>query len=366
MLEKALALVPADPDARRELVDLWSLDPATAPRAIGAWTELVARDPADLGALRALAALCARVAGGAPPAAAARVAERGRLAASLAAFVGHAPDEAVPRLAARVPADVRARVAAPGATGPLARLLTLLTPWLEPLFPADLGRRGVAPGAPAPADTRLREALEAATRALGGRPHALFASGRPGVEVALENTQPPALVAGPEVAGLGDAARAFLAARAVDLLANGWALAGKFAPRDVGILLELACRFAGGSPPSLGLPAERAGAFLKALEASVPEATRRAARALAADASAELGATDPRAFAAAVRRTANRVALLYGGDPGAALGLLARLDRRLEAGPAAPADVLALPDLRDLALFALSEPFLELRLAVTA
>ena len=187
---------------------------------------------------------------------------------------------------------------------------------------------------------------------------------RPGVEIAFENTQPPSLVLSAGVAVLDDPALAFLSARALDLVEHGWALVGRFAPRDVGILLELACRFAGVAPPSLGLPPERAGAFFAALERQVPPATQRSARELGLAAAHELGETDPRALGAALRRTANRVALLYAGEPGAALRALSLLDRRLEAGAVDPAQALALPDLRDLALFALSDPFLELRAAV--
>jgi hypothetical protein len=184
------------------------------------------------------------------------------------------------------------------------------------------------------------------------------------VEVAIENTKPPSIVVTRGAAALDDVALSFLAARTVDLLDHGWALVGKFAPRDVGILLELACRFAGGSPRSLGLPAERAGAFLAVLESQVPAAAVAAARELGAAASQELDDSDPRALAAAIRRTANRVALLYAGDPGAALRTLSSVDRRLEGGGLDPRQVLSLPDLRDLALFALSDPFLELRSAV--
>jgi hypothetical protein len=91
---------------------------------------------------------------------------------------------------------------------------------------------------------------------------------------------------------------------------------------------------------------------------------RAAAAELGGPAAQELAETDPRAFAPALRRTANRVALLYAGDPGAALSALAQLDRRIEGGALDPAQALALPDLRDLAVFALSDEFLELRAAV--
>jgi hypothetical protein len=194
----------------------------------------------------------------------------------------------------------------------------------------------------------------------------VFVSTRPGVDAAVENTQPPAVVLGAGAAVLDDAALAFLAARTLDLLGHGWALAGKFAPKDVGILLELACRFGGATPPPMGLPPERAGAFFAVLESQVSPSARAAARELGPAAAQELSRTDPRALAAALRRTANRAALLYAGDPGAALRVLALLDRRLETGPVDPAQALALPDLRDLALFALSDPFLDLRAALLA
>jgi hypothetical protein len=247
-----------------------------------------------------------------------------------------------------------------------ARLLHLLAPWLETLFPSDLRRRGARPEerldpSRAPA---VAAALEAAGGVLRARAVQAFLVERPGVEILVENTQPPSLVLGAGVAVLDDPALAFLAARSLDLVDHGWALVGRFAPRDVGILLELACRFAGGAPPSLGLPPERSGAFFAALESHVPAEQQLAARELGAAAAHELGQTDPRALGAALRRTANRVALLYAGDAGAALRALSLLDRRLEAGAVDPAQALALPDLRDLALFALSDPFLELRAAV--
>jgi hypothetical protein len=215
-----------------------------------------------------------------------------------------------------------------------------------------------------PRAPELREALEAATRALGGRPVAPFLVSRPGFDVSVENTQPPSVVAAADVAGLPPAELAFLAARTVDLVSRGWALAGKFAPRDVGILLELACRFAGATPRSLGLPAERAGAFLAVLEGAVPPSIARQAGSLAEPASRELAAIDPRAFATALRRTANRVALLYGGDPCAALENLARGIRRDDAAASEPAKALLHPDLRDLADLALSDLLADLGPAV--
>jgi len=362
MLEKALALVPDDPDMRRELVALLGPGDDGAPRALDAWLELVRREPSDGDALRAIVSLSGSLAARAPAPARARLEELARIAASLAAFVAPGAAPAELRLAAAIAPELRDRVAVPGATGAVAHLLTLLSPWLEGIFPADLSRRGatLADRAMPPRAPALRGALAAAARALGTRPFATFLVARAGVDVALENTRPPSLVAAADVETLPPAALAFVAARALDLIVHGWTLAGKFAPRDLGILLELACRFAGGSPRPFGLPAERAGAFLAALEASVPPTVRESAAALAPDAARELTDLDPRAFAAALRRTANRVAVLYCGDPGAALAALAGA----EPEPVEPARAFGIPDLRDLALFALSDPFLDLRVTV--
>jgi tetratricopeptide (TPR) repeat protein len=368
MLEKALALVPEDADTRRALIAAWAERPETAARALEAALAAARTEPSDGVALAGAAAACATLARDVGSADAARLAERGRIVASLAAYVapGRVSPPAPARLARAVPSAARDRAAAPGATGPLARLLALLCPWLEPLFPADLGRRGATPAdrlAP-PRAPALRTALEDAARALATRPHAVLLTAKPGAEVAVENTQPPAAILSAGVATLPERALPFVAARTLDLVQHGWALAGKFAPRDLAILLELACRFAGGAPASSGLPPQRAAAFLGPLEQRVPSSIRNAARRLGAAATAELGAGDPRELAAALRRTASRVALVYAGDPGEALRALARLERPGEAGDLDPAQALGLPDLRDLALFALSDPFLELRLSV--
>jgi hypothetical protein len=200
---------------------------------------------------------------------------------------------------------------------------------------------------------------------MGSRPFVAFLAPKGGAEVGIENTRPASLVIGVgAVASLAPSALSFLLARALDLLAGGYALAGKFPARDLAILCELACRFAGARPPSMGLPDNRADAYLTALERIVPAPTKERAIFLGAGASEELALLDPRAFAAALRRTASRVALLYTGEPHGALSALARLDRRFEGADPRVIDraqALAIPDLRDVAQFALSDEFLELR-----
>ncbi|HVO20045.1 MAG TPA: hypothetical protein VMU15_12365 [Anaeromyxobacter sp.] len=367
LLERALVLVPGDPDTQRELAATLAERPRSATRALESWLAIARQDPSDGGALSALAALCARGSGsGGDTPAAARLAEQGRLAASLASFVTPAsPTPPPPRLPARIPSDLRADLAVAPAAGPSARLLSLLAPWLEPLFPADLTRRGASAAdwlAPPRAPT-LRAAIEAASRALSTRPHASFLTKRPGVEISVENTQPPAMVFSAGAGELPELQLTFVAARTLDLVQHGWALAGRFAPRDVGILLELACRFAGGTAPSLGLPAERAGSFLSALGRSVPAGVLERARLLAPEVGRELASFDPRALVDALRRTSNRVALLYAGEPASALRALSVLDRPGEVAPE-PAQAVGLPDLHDLAVFALSDRFVELRLTV--
>jgi hypothetical protein len=112
----------------------------------------------------------------------------------------------------------------------------------------------------------------------------------------------------------------------------------------------------------MGLPAQRADAFLGVLERGVPPSIRDRAAQLASGAAEELAALDAKMFVVALRRTANRVALLHAGDPGGALLALARLEKLEE--PLDPAQALSIPSLRDLALFALSDPFLDLRVSV--
>jgi hypothetical protein len=254
-------------------------------------------------------------------------------------------------------------VALPGADGPTAQLLSLLAPYLEPLFPVDLARHGVGPAdrlSPAAAGP-FQAALETASGALGGRPLALFAGRRPGLHAALENTRPPSLVLAPDVASLAPGAMAFLAARSLALASSGWALVGKFAPRDTLILCELSARFAGGEPAPRGLPLDRAGAFLAALERTVPPSMRDRVGALGPASADELSHLDPAGFATALERTANRLALVHAGDLHGALSVLGRLPRSGAALPADPVAALARPDLADLAGFALSDLFLELR-----
>jgi hypothetical protein len=365
-MEKALSRTPDDPDARRELLALRAARPQDSATALEGFLATARADPSDASALARVDELARALARGVPPDVGRRLLERARIAASLAAWAapGKAPSPAV-RLAAAIPLEVRERAGAPGANGALGRLLALLVPHLEPLFPADLARRGASsqdrvapPRAPA-----LRMALEGASRALGGRPHATFLVAQEGVDVALENTQPPSVIVTAGVERLPEGALHFLAARAVDLLERGWSLVGKFSPRDVGILLELACRFSGGEPAASALPPDRAEAFLGALARTAPPSLRARCARLGVAGTEELASVDPRAFATALRRSANRVALLYAGDPAGALEALAALEARPEGRPG-PAQALALPDLRDLALFALSDPFLDLRLAV--
>jgi tetratricopeptide (TPR) repeat protein len=371
-LERAVALVPDDADTHDALRALLGGEEGAAgaeARALDAARE----NPADPASLGLLAARWAGLAAEAPAPDAARLRERARLAASLAAFALREPAPAAPALPVALPDELRDRASAPGATGALASLFRLLAPWLEPLFPADLGHRGASSRdrltpAAAPA---LHAALDAASRALHARPHAAFVVPRAGLEASIENTQPPALVFSSAVAALPPAGLAFVSARALVLLDRGWALAGKFAPRDIGILLELSCRFAGAAPPDLGLPPQRADAFLEALSRTVPPSARDRAVALGAEAADELAAQDPRAIVTALRRSANRIGLLYAGDPHAALAALAALASPPHSPLSAasrgagsvgdPLQALAVPDLRDLALFALSDPFVELR-----
>jgi len=365
LLEKAAALDPEDPATAAALSSLRAGRRDQALDLLANRLAALRERPGDAGIARATAILSrALSAGEASGRERASRTEQGLVANALSRFVdrlGPAPGPL--DLAFGIDSAVRARVAAPGASGPTARLLSLLAPYLEPLFPVDLARHGVGPSdrlSPAAAPV-LHGALESATRAISGRPLALFRGSRPGLHAALENTRPPSLVLPAEVDSLPPGALAFLAARSVALAGAGWPLAGKFAPRDLLTLCELAARFAGGEPPPLGLPVERAGAFLSALDRSVPPSMRDFLAGLGPASASELASLDPVAFASALEQTSSRMALLHTGDLHGALTVLAGMERPGVALAADPAAALQRADLADLAGFALSDPYLVLR-----
>jgi hypothetical protein len=371
--EKALALAPDDADLHRALKALQAPSPEAAPQSqsLAAALDLARQTPFDGDALTALAALARQTADSERNASeAGRLRELARAASGLAGFASpglQAPES--PRPATHVTPELRDRAAFPSPLAETGRLVTLLSPFLEPLFPANLARRSVT------AQDRiserraptLHERLGLTARVLGCRPYAAFLSQSTSCEVPAENTQPPALVLGVgAVAALAPSALAFLLARSLVLLDHGWALLGKFSPRDVAILCELACRFAGGRSPSLGLPPERAGAFLTVLERSVPASVRAQAKAHAQRATEELAHFDASTFTEGIVHTANRVAVLYTGDPRGALEALSRLGHTEGITPdlADPGHVLARPEPAELVRFVLSDLYLELRGAV--
>ena len=195
----------------------------------------------------------------------------------------------------------------------------------------------------APRAPEVREPLDAAAALLSARALAVFLVDRPGALIALENTRPPALIVPAGFAALPLGARRFLATRAVDLLERGGALVGKFAPRDVGILLELACRFAGGKPAVAGAPRRHGPApSSRPWPAAVPPVL--AARVASLGHACVRGAGLHRgseSVAASLRRTSARVALLATGDPAGAFAAL--LAAEPPARPTSSAEALRLP-----------------------
>ena len=365
LIEKAAAIEPSDPATAAALADLGAgrRDPALA--VLDSHLAALRERPSTLGAARAVAALADALSANEPVGRQrAALAARSAVAGDLARFGERLGPAIRPlELADRISPEVRSGVALPGGDGPIARLLSLLSPHLEPLFPVDLSRHGVGPAdrlAPSSAPG-VQRAFDAAAGALSGRPLALFAGRRPGLLSGMENTRPPSVVLGLDASSLSPGALAFLAARTVALASSCWALLGRFAPRDVLILCELASRFAGGEPPPRGLPASRAGAFLAALDRTVPPSARDAIAALGPGSADELATLDPVAFAAGIEGTAGRLALLHTGDLLGALTVLSRLQRPGVVAPADPLAALERPELAGLSRFALSDAYLDLR-----
>lgn len=365
LLEKAAAVDPGDPATAEALSALDDGRRAPAIELLASRLAALDAHPSAVDAARAVAVLSRTLAAGEPEARdrAARM-TRAAAAEDLARFAdrqGPAPRPAM--LASSISPEVLERVALPGADGPTARILGILGPYLEPLFPVDLARHGVGPAdrVTAASMPAVLRAFEAAGQALSGRPLALLGGRRAGIQATLENTRPPSVVLGTDVATLPPGAVAFLAARVVALSGNCWALVGRFAPRDVLVLCELSIRFAGAEPPPRGLPPGPAAAFLAALERNVPPSARDRLSGLGPAAAEELSTLDAVAFAAAVEGTASRLALLHAGDLHGALSVLDRLPRPGMVAPADPSAALERPDLAALARFALSDAYLDLR-----
>ncbi len=365
LIEKAASIEPSDPATAAALADLGAGRRDQALPVLASHLETLRDRPSALGAARAVATLADALSADAPAGREGAVlAARAAVAGDLARFGERLGPAVRPlELAAGISHLVRSGVALPGSDGPTGRLLSLLSPHLEPLFPVDLSRHGVGPAdrlAPASAPG-VQRAFDAAAEALSGRPLALFAGRRPGLLSGMENTRPPSVVLGLDCASLPPGALAFLAARTVALASSCWALLGRFAPRDVLILCELASRFAGGEPPPRGLPASRAGAFLAALDRTVPPSARQAIAELGPGSAAELATLDPVAFAASIEGTAGRLALLHTGDLLGALSVLSRLHRPGVVAPADPLAALERPELAGLSRFALSDAYVDLR-----
>ena len=367
LLAKGAALVPGDPATTAALASLRAVRRAPLLASLAADLAALRLHPTDRAAAGRVAAAARELAPSEPgawersaretlAATASALATRPTGPTSPGAEARAAEDKPVP--VASLPAEVRHGVAVAPADGPTARLLALLAPYLEPLFPVALARHGVGPAdlLPAGCTPDLYGAFEEARRALDGRPVALLSAPGPGLVLGIENTRPPAVVLGRDVAALGPSAAAFLAARSVALATAGFALLGRFAPRDVAILCELASRFAGGEPPALGLPAARAGDFLSALERTVPAPVRERAAELGPASAAELATLAPEGLVTALEATADRLALLHAGDLGAALAVLTTA-----GGDDGTADPLSRAAAIELARFALSDSALGLR-----
>ncbi|MEI6224390.1 MAG: hypothetical protein WCS72_06535, partial [Deltaproteobacteria bacterium] len=231
LLEKAVALEPDDPATAAALADLRASRRGQALEVLASHLDALRERPSTAPSARAVAVLSRELGAGEPePRDRAARSERAAVADDLVRFgqqLGPAARALEPAFG--ITPEVRRQVALPGAEGPVARLLSALTPFLEPLFPVDLARHGVAAGdrlAPSSAPS-VQQAFDAASRAISGRQLALFASKRPGLLATVENTRPPSVVLGLDAAALPPGALAFLGARSVALASAGWALVGR-------------------------------------------------------------------------------------------------------------------------------------------
>ena len=222
----------------------------------------------------------------------------------------------------------RMELADPAVAGPLGWFLRAMTPYLEPLFPADLLRAGADESAyldPALSEPAAR--LTDFARVVTDRPLRLYRSERLGFELQVENTRPVSVIVGAEVLDAPPGLRDQVLLRAAELAGAGYALPGKFTGQDFELLVRLALAFFDASV-AVPLSDDRRAQYLEAMGRLCPDARKAQLEPLAAEAVAALPRFDPAGYASALRRTADRLALVVTGDVPGTLTTLLRLDRR--------------------------------------
>jgi tetratricopeptide (TPR) repeat protein len=354
-----VAATRPDPAAALDKAMAALLDGAPTSAGAAAATVLagiVGADPANVGALWALARL------------ADRLGDSGiaRAAHALLAFAAPNDVAVTARLAALGvgPPSPPAATAVggeadhPEGPAPVRRALAALAvPLLGVAGPAPAPARGAGTLAVARADAlaRLAERLGAPAVAAS-----VEESPTPRVTLAPADVPPLPLLVTSAAAALSDAAWTFLAARALEEARSGLlALRGLDARARTEILAGAQAGLLGATPDR-ERPRE-AARRVAAASATLPTGDARTR--LAADLAAALSApVDWEAVERAAAHTANRVALLCCGSPADALALLAREDAAFaKAGPNADAAArrafLATPAVRELARFMFSPAY---------
>jgi tetratricopeptide (TPR) repeat protein len=318
----AKSTVPGGLDAVLDAVLAWS-GPGAANAALApALEDLVAVDPTDTGALRALARLVDRAdstaASRATHALLAFVAPDDAAVAGRLAALGSAPPATAAALRVDGPADH------PDGAGALRRALAALA---VPLLGLAEGRAPSADAGTLP-EARADELRKLAERMGAPAVTAVVVPGAdPAVTVTVSASPPLALQVTKAAAALPDADWTFLVARALEDARSGMLALRGLGRAACTEVLEGAQAALLGETPS-GERSKTAARFVGDASAALP--TGPARERLVADLRQILSKPpDWEAFTGAAPHTANRVALLACGSPAVALAALARDDGAL-------------------------------------
>ncbi|WP_373048065.1 tetratricopeptide repeat protein [Vulgatibacter sp.] len=212
-----------------------------------------------------------------------------------------------------LPESIRASLLPAAARGPLGELASAIGGELGKVLPPQLDRWGVGRSERLRADSDLRLAFESQLRGLGGDSATceLYGSPQPGV-LAVEASDPQAVILGADLAAAPPRTQAFLLGRLAWQMAQGDAFVHRLPAAESAAILGAAVQlhephFEGLGPVDEGLA--------RRLAKALSRRTRRAIEPIARTIAAEPSPWDAAAFVDAVRHGADRAALLLAADP---------------------------------------------------
>jgi len=366
-IRRALDFHPRDRELLRRLGNLYASNFDTLGQAVGVFRELAGMDPTDPQNYRYLARL---------EAARGDIDRAGCYYAGLRLLVP-GDDEARRYLDKAGPARVPQQALSgqqwgrvllhPEADCLLQRIVSLLAPYLEPVFPSDPQLLASLPPLAPESHPELFDLVQQTTMVFGCRPVEVRLARNDEYRCWLESGPQPVVVISDTVIGRSTPAEArFLLARQLVLAAMGHVLSERLRRSDLQTLLALLGRLVRPDmEPPTPLP-PTSDQYLEAFRQAIPQPVLEQASELLRRWSLEPRVHDIDSWLQGARLTADRAGLLMSGDLVGALGAMSRLSPADEARELSFVSNRALmlekdPAMMSLFRFAFSESYLRLR-----